>query len=277
MNDDPSRIGWGLAVLVVLSGCTFAPTETPSPTASPTAVRTPTPTADVAVSEWLATDGVTDAWALANAHREALADTAFTVHRTTTGRYANGSLRLESQSTARYAADRERYHVVGTFETSGSRVEAWEREVWSNGSTTVGVSNTTDKTTYTHSAVIRSTDYTAWERIYAVLVGMDSATVTPTIANESRAYRIVDRNVSNPRALASDGAILPGAVESTRNGSAAAVVRPDGTIRRVSAAVTVETETGTIDVVRTIRITDVGTTTVPRPEWVSPAINRTEA
>lgn len=269
-----------LAALVVLAGCNFVPagttsTATPSPTASPTDVRTTAPPADTGVHKGLATDGIVDASALIAAHEQALADTNVTTRRTAAERYANGSLRYAERTRAWVASDHQRYHVVWTHDGAmARRYGAPERfEVWSNGSITLARVNNTGGTTY-HRGSYRGPGFYQ-DRLVVALSGMETADVTPTTVNGTRAYRVVDRNVSTPRLIAMDSVLRPYEIEAVRDVTVAALIRQDGLIQHVVVRFTVETGTATLDVEERIRFTNVGSTNVTRPAWLPSALNQT--
>lgn len=269
-----------LAALVVLAGCNFVPTgATPTATATPTPtatdVRTTAPPADTGVHEGLAADGIFDASALVGAHERALANTSVTTRRNTTERYANGSLRYAERVTARFASDHDHYHVVWSRDgASATTFGTPERfEAWSNESTTVARVNTTGGATY-HRGTYRGPD-TYPDRLLVVLTGMETANVTPTTVNGSRAYRVVDRNVSNPRLIAMGSVLTPNRIEAVRDVTVAALLRQDGLIQHVVVRFTVEFRSATIGVEERIRFTDVGSTTPTRPAWVPSALNQT--
>jgi hypothetical protein len=112
-----------LAAVCLLAGCsgfagssTDPPAETltpvPVPDDDPRTTASPEPTAADQLAPGVTTEGVVDPFALADAHVAGVIESSYTVERTTTVRYPNGSLRTQETTTASVAAGGGRYRLV---------------------------------------------------------------------------------------------------------------------------------------------------------------------
>jgi hypothetical protein len=227
------------------------------------------PTSETASPPGLSADGVTDPSELVRTHTDTLQSQSFTVHTTSTMRGPEGEYRVVSNRTWRLdPTDTVRGHVVSTSRTVGdapAQYDARPDEVstWRAGSTTYRRVRTGDDATYRRVAPFNSSVKlsAALQRqaIYR-LHTRTNATVEPVSRNGRRLYRVA--------AALNDTAV-------TTNASLTMLVDADGVVRRLRTTQTVRYRSGTRVITRTVRITDVGSTTVDRPDWYPTAVAET--
>jgi len=264
--DERARLSLFVALSVLLAGCfggsatgTASPdgvattaTPTPSPTETPVRFGGEAPPPGVDGS------GVTDVDALLSAHADALADRSATVsisfRLTVDGSGRNVSLAGKTLP----GADRGWLQVrfadgVGTYYTEDGTTYARERV---NGTTNYGT--TTDV-----SAVPERPRFGADERVRSAIEAAEWEPVGTVERDgrtlfEFRATEVDPPNVdtSGDTAVGSSGRLL---------------VDGQGVVHLVAVSTTVENDRGTVEYGITVRLTDVGTTTVEEPDWIDRA------
>jgi hypothetical protein len=269
-----ARLTVVLALLAVTAGCGTpalerASTSTEDVTPAPLPEGTPE-----AVVPGVTTAGVADATVLKEAHVAALRGGNFTVHHAREEWYANGSLRARTRLVARFPGD-GRYLIERTFEGpvharigTGGTVRQYGD---ANG--TVRLRVAADGTVLSRSTasapggrVPRTslvTDPYSGRTVLLVLRGVDVDTVRPV---EGRAaYRLRGSGVADRAALTS--LLSPTLTVGVRNVSVDATVGETGLVERLRFAYTVTLRGEPVQITRTIRFTEVGTTTLDRPAW----------
>jgi hypothetical protein len=236
----------GVCLLLLGAGCTAPTSETAPP--------------------GLSADGVTDPGELVRAHTDTLRSQSFTVHTTSTMHGPEGDYRVVSNRTWRLdPTDTVRGHVVSRSRTVGdapAQYDARPDEVatWRAGPTTYRRVRTAGNVTYRRVALFNSSVKlsAALQRqaIYR-LHTRTNATVEPISRDGRRLYRVT--------AALNDTAV-------TTNASMTMLVDADGVVRRLRTTQTVQYRSGTRVITRTVRITDVGSTTVDRPDWYPTAV-----
>lgn len=136
-----------LAVLLAtaLAGCNvpFGPAGTATPTATPPATDTPAATPSpgpVPGDVGLAADGVVEPLTLREAHTAALQNRSYTLVRTTTVRWANGSVALDSRRRVETGPWRDRFSWNRTTRTSPG-VPAWVLDIYGDNGSVRAYSN----------------------------------------------------------------------------------------------------------------------------------------
>lgn len=215
----------------------------------------------------LSDDGVTDSSELVRAHTTTLQSQSFTVHTTSKMHGPDGEYRVVSNRTWRLdPTGTIRGHVVSTSRTVGDAPAEYdgrpdEVAAWREGPTTYQQVRTDDDTTYRRVALFNSSVKlsAALQRqaIYRLHTRTD-ATVEPISRNGRRLYRVT--------ATLNDTAV-------TTNASMTMLVDADGVVRRLRTNQTVQYRSGTRVITRTVRITDVGSTTIDRPDWYPTAVD----
>jgi hypothetical protein len=243
----------GVAFLVALAGCGAV-----SPGNSD-ATRT---TAETTVDGNPSAEQAVDAFDLAEAHRDALANQSFTATTTITVQYANGTAALRQFSRTR--VDPETGGVLlrqtaggsdpARFGVPADGVVDW----WANESGSVyRVTHENGSVEYSERpsrSVPRVEQMTSWESVAALLSALDARyvdadTVVATGSDVQVAYGEPDEVTVTARL--SDGEHLDSytaSYETTRDGTP-------------------------VQVTRTVRFTNVGETTVERPAWASESQN----
>lgn len=286
-----------VALALVFAGCNGfvsgddTPTEAVTPVAVPTDEPTPTPVPQLAPG--LKRSGVTDPFALGEAHAATLDDRSFTVHSETTIRLSNGSRYRHDERIGRFAANRSRYDVSsnGSGSIPVRNVSSYSIDAWSDGSRLLTAQQTGENTSYevrggiegggTSSSqgygVVFGSDPASGQSIYTLFGAVETRVVGETTRNGTTSYELAATNVTNPVPFTRFGVE---AVDDLRNVSFRAQVTPKGLVReyRIDYGATVAGEdvpgatARTIRVHRVVRYTDLGTTTVERPPWYDEAI-----
>ena len=253
------------------NGGTTAPTVTPAPV--PT--DEPTPTAVPQLAPGLTSEGVTDPFALAEAHASVLDGTAYTVRTNLTVRHANGSIYMRQSTDALLAANRTRYSVVGDF--AGARIGGGQATVatYSNGERVFEARTTANNTSYHVVRVperesasprgILPEGLVGDEQIYSLFTAVETRVLDETTRNGTTRYRIVGANVSGEADLGSR-------YGDPRNVTARATIDSRGLVREYRLRYEGTVSGTNVTVVRRVRYTNVGSTTVERPPWYEVAV-----
>lgn len=221
----------------------------------------------------LSTDGVTDPFALAQAHHRVLRNASYTVTTQSTHRYGNGTLVGTLSTTTAVAADGERtVRSYGTFRNASaqSAVTQYERLAWSNGTLSLTAVRFGDgEVEYDRgegsAALPRSAD-TDWETIYAAFNAANT-TVVGEVEDDGRTlYRVVATDVRADSTYVDDQPFTMTALVDERGVVHSLVVTHPTSYEGTPAFVTQQ-----------IRVTNVGNTTVEQPDWYDDALaNATE-
>jgi len=235
--------------------------------------------------------GVEDAYELAGAHREELRNRSRTVEDRSVARYENGTLLQGAESTIRLDGAGG-YYAVGA--TRGTHVDSGERtaEWWSNGSVGLAMYREGDRRSYRRNQGTRI-DRVRLNRFVRLLVHLEPEHAGKTIRDGRRGVVYhPSRRGHDPGKTTRDGRrvhvltatgddVPPGAdvfrLENVRNVSFRAWVEPSGVVREWHLEYTGDWNERTIRFEQRMRITDVGETTVPRPDWTDEALNRTNS
>lgn len=282
-----------LALALVLAGCNGfvsgddTPTETVTPVAVPTDEATPTPTPQLAPG--LERSGVTDPFALGEAHAAALDNRSFTIHSETTIRFSNGSLYRHEESSGRLAANRSRYDVSANVSgLTPIRNASWYSvEAWSDGSQVFTAQRIDENTSYDvqhgldGSPTSPSEGYNGFFRfdpdtgqgVYTLFGATETRFVGETRRNGNQFYQVTATNVTDPNAFVEWG------TTDLRYPSLRALVAPNGLVReyRLDYTATLDGR-GVNGTERTVQVdhwlsyTDIGNTTVERPPWYDEAL-----
>ncbi|AXG08701.1 hypothetical protein DU484_01850 [Haloplanus rubicundus] len=227
------------------------------------------PTSQSAPPPGLDDDAVTDANALVRAHTTALESRSFTAHVTTTSRPTDADYRVVLNRTWRVdPTGTLRGSVVDTSATVGDAPERYarrpdERAAWREGTTTYRRVDRGENVTYRRVDLFNSSVKLSAAIQRQALYRLNTrteATVTPVLRDGSRRYRI--------EARLNDTAV-------TTNASMTLLVDTSGVVRTMRTNQTVRYRSGNRVVTRTVRIEDVGTTTVERPDWYPTAAEAT--
>ncbi|MFB6171464.1 MAG: hypothetical protein ABEJ23_02945 [Haloarculaceae archaeon] len=235
-----------LGVLLVLAGCSL-----------PTGPATPTPDR---VAPGIAATGRANASALAAANDRTLRE-GFTLHRNYTDRIpARGDYRMHHETTVRVGPDFERFHRVVHTRARRNGSVAYTTETWSNGSVV-----------FTRFANATATRY---ERHDAARFPYGPGDLTH--AGDVR--DLPDGNVTRldgGRYRLTFAARGVGPRDATRRG--AAVFDATGRVFAIDRDAAFDSRVGRAHVSVTVRWTDRGATTVPRPAWYAAAANATQS
>ena len=235
----------GVVCLLALAGCTASPGATTPPGVSET--------------------GVTDTSALVEAHTEALQSTSFTVRSTRTMRSTDPAFAVTSNQTWKLDANETlRGSVVSTTNVTGAAPQQYRqrperRSVWRHGRTTVerieANGSITERQVDFLNTSVKLNRALYRQTIYALTTSSNTS-VDRVSREETELYRITAR-------LNDTGV--------STNASMTLFVDGDGVVREIQTGRTVRYRTGPRRITQRVRITDVGTTVVDRPTWVSSA------
>ncbi|EJN61237.1 DUF7537 family lipoprotein [Halogranum rubrum] len=253
-----------LALLVVCAGCSGTPGFGPSET--PTRQPTATPAAPPA---GLSTDSVTDARALAESHRTVLDSTSYTVNYQQTVRYQNGTVFSQTNATHRVSSDETAWaalSVDGAYPLFLGGV-AGGMETWTNESLSITEIETADQSMYQRGIERRGP--ASFSAAYSLLEPLHLTTTGRTGVGAGTRYHLTTTEPAATNAFGLGGA-------PARNATLTAAVDGDGVLRHYELQYTTEFRNETLHVTQTMRIGGVGETTVPRPEWVDDALEKTK-
>jgi hypothetical protein len=270
-----------LVLAVVLAGCGMpftggdGGTTSPSVTPAPVPTDEPTPTPVPQLAPGLDGTGVTDPFALAEAHASVLDGTAYTVQTNVTVRYANGTVYTQQSTDSQLAANRTRYYVVN--EVAGARIGGGQAgtSLYSDGERVFVARTSAGRTTYRIArgvdrepappGELLSGDEAGDERIYSLFTAVETRIADETSRNGTTRYRIVGANVT--------GEADPGSrYGDPRNVTAHATIDSRGLVNEYRLRYEGAVDGANVTVVRRARYIDVGSTTVERPPWYEAAI-----
>ncbi|USZ69854.1 hypothetical protein NGM10_15735 (plasmid) [Halorussus salilacus] len=239
-----------------------------------------------ALAPGLSEDGVEEPLALSNAHQERLGDESLTISNHRVERYANGTVRNESTRTTRTAANRTRYRLI-----ENTTLPNWvtgannEGELWANGTHVFSARERNGTMTYIRQLGPDSEPTEPRELLVGDLTADDDLLTVFSAFENERVEELDEENATAPeryRVTASDLAHADFLADGTevRNATLDAVVETDGPesafVREYTLRYETEIDGETVRVTERIRFSDVGETTVERPEWYDGAANETE-
>jgi len=212
--------------------------------------------------------GVEDAYELAGAHRVELKNSSRTVEERSLARDENGTVLHSLEWRTRLDGDGG-YYAVGS--TRGTSVESGggTAEWWSNGTVGLGLFNSSEGRSYQRTRGTRA-DRIRLDQFVPLLVALEPEHAGTTM-REGRELHV----------LAAEGDDVPSSanvlrLQNVRNVSFRAWVEPSGVVRRWHVEYTGDWGERTVQFERGATISDVGETTVPRPDWTDEALNRTD-
>lgn len=204
---------------------------------------------------------VTDSTRLVRAHTDALENRTFTVRSTTTMRGIERDFQVTINRTWRInSTNTVRGKVVRTTTTAGNPPERYTQApdkvvAWRNGT------NTTQRTQTETGIRYQSID------LFNSPVKLNTALQRKTIYRlTTRSNATVDRVSRNGEPLYLVSADLND-THVTTNASMTLLVDSDGLVHEIQTAQTVRYRSGPRRIIKHVRIVDVGTTNVDRPEW----------
>lgn len=264
-----------LVLLVVLAGCSGisgpAPTESGTVTPAPIPSSTATPMADQArlpdgVSVVV---GITEPWDVTIRSAELLSNQSHTIHVREEARYANGSLRWRLDRIRRVADTRtytiERHHGhdrPGWTFAGMDRVEIYTTDGRDPTAARAYWALTDDgETQYaTFDAVGRSNR----RQLFQLLSRFETRVTGRVTRHNTTMYRVEAESRGEPHKMK-----YVDRTERARNVSLSLLIDRRGLIHEWRVAYTVVADGREIRYVRLVRVTNIGTTTVDRPAWVS--------
>lgn len=248
----------GVALLVALAGCGAV---------SPGDGDAASTTAETTVEGNPSAEQAVDAFDLAEAHRDALANDSFTVTSTTSVQYANGTpaLRQFVRTQVNPATDTAlTQQTVGGSDPGRFFVPfSGVVELWTNESTSLGQrtyeNGTTEPIERMADGVVNVEQLTRWEDVALLLSSGDASVVDGDGATDT----VVVTGAEDTELTYGE----PSELTITVRLSEAAHLR--------SYTVSYQTtrDDTPVQVTRTVRFTNVGETTVEQPAWVSEAQN----
>jgi hypothetical protein len=270
-----------LIPLLFLSGCnalgsgdnTAEPTVTPADV--PTDERTPTPVSQLAPG--LTRYGVVDRVALGTAHDATLSNTSYTYLSSVTERYANDTLRARQTTKARVVEPKGRFYFVNNHTLRRvPRVNNTDRriEIWSDGTRVLRAATVGNNTTYQKgsSVGVSTSDFSNGAQFYTLFRAINTRVVDRKTRNGTTLYRIKSTKVPHPSALSEGRTNI---YKNPRNLTFHALIDSHGTVHEYrlayTATGTARNTNVTTRIVKTVRYTEIGSTTVERPSWYEAA------
>lgn len=268
------------AAAVVLAGCNgiaLGGDETPARTVTPAAVPTdePTPTPVPRLAPGLTERGVTDAFALGEAHASVLGNASYTLNGNFSVEYANGTAYNRGTTDARLAANSNRYYVRQNASGLLFGGGAFARAIWSNGERVLVADTANDSTSYESPRNVEgesvpprealSIDPTKRQQLYAYLGSVESRVTGIETRNGTTIHRVESTNVTNPAAFEIQWT-------DPRDLSLVAFVDSRGLVHEYRLDYTASLDGTPVEIHRHVRYTKLGNTTVERPPWYGEAI-----
>lgn len=275
------RVGAGLALVVLLAGCSGIPAPGSggpgapggaAPTLTPVAVpSTDTPPPEErTLLPGLSAAGVRDPGRLADAHYTALEGRSYTRVGNMTVLSANGTTLTRWDRRLRVAAGWERYRYRRVARTAPSYpVSAYRPELaaWYDGKSVYFRGVDGEDVDYARQSGNSLGDMTRHDRLLALYANFETR-----VRRAGDGYRLVGTDLENPAALD-----VPALLSDPRNVTFLAVLGPDGRVERYRLAYDATLDGRPVRVVRTARFSAVGDTDVPEPGWAAEARNATGA
>ena len=220
----------------------------------------------------LTTEGVTDPFALADAHHDGLANRSFTRITHTTLAGPNGTLRV-THEVLRVAASGRVYHLTATSESADSypvRAFAPQLELWYADGTTrfrVGAGEDVPYLVGTNGTVGGPVDdVTGADRLVGFYGTVDDWSVDPVIGWDEPLFVLESREPPDRDVLR-----LPTLVDDPRNVELELVTTGDGRVVSHRLQYDASFDDQPVQVVRRVRYVKVGSTTVEEPAWLEEA------
>ncbi|WP_157971714.1 hypothetical protein [Halorussus litoreus] len=219
--------------------------------------------------------GVTGPLALATAHRETLGNTSYAAVTTITFQRPNGTVVAEATTITRVESGGESFSVATTGSQSNASaplgVDHYRSERWVN-ETTVVVADTLRSEEPTYRQVNRENSLTGPDANWELLYGAFGTGETIYVGQVERGGTTLHKIVSTPsRTEATDGPVDGTTYDFS------ALVDSEGVVHNFQTTQRSTLEGETVVVTRTMRITEIGNTTVERPDWYEQAVeNDTE-
>lgn len=275
-----------VAVLVVVAGCS-SPASPPTGTTTATATAAPVPTDQPStfLAPGVTPRGVADPVALAMAHRRTLGRTNVTVRIEESRRYANGTLRWRRTAIQRVDARGRtvRSHYVGEFEGSRRGSGLLSEFVRFPDATRVERYTVGDGAYHRYRFPSGDTWYVGAASPDPRLVdpglvplfwAIDTRVTAREVRDGTARYRLEGSEVGDPTTL--QRVFLGGRFADVRNVSFEATVDERGVVRRYRLTYTLVRTDGVVVLgTESVRFTDIGTTTMERPDWYTAAVNAT--
>lgn len=274
-----------LAALLVLAGCSGLAGQ-PTATVTPAPLPPDTP-ARQSFPPGTGAQGVTDPLALANAHRGIVEGVSYTVLRSRTVRFPNGSLAARTTLDARFSANQSRFHLVyrvegpsaGRFDRTPIRVELWSDGDLLLQSLTVANETTRQQVpSETFSRRPSPFDETRGDQfglrshdreVRLLFLGVD-VTLTRRTVDGTTVYRARGDAVRQRTALENLERVT-----APRNVHLNATVTSRGLVRSYDLRYDATLDGHPVRVERSVRFVDVNATTIDRPSWYGATVNTT--
>lgn len=263
-----------VALLVVLAGCGgfggnvsdgSSPDERPAttqPTAAGSTGADPATTGGDSLPPGVTDTGLRSPEALAAAHTALLRNHSYTVNYTEVSRFENGSLAIRLVQVVHRSGERVLYEA----RDSGPLTEVGygDTSVWIDGSTGVRLDEDPDGTLgYDRPSVPRGfvPDTERWGAGLRDRVDGGEFSVERLDGGDRPRYRLVSDDLDT--------------VEAVTNATIRVVVDDRGFVHRYRYELDQALAGTPVHVVVLVRFSDLGETTVPRPDWVDEALNET--
>ena len=235
----------------------------------------PTPTPVPRLAPGLTGQGVTDPFALGEAHASALDDTSYVLREDFSVEYANGTVYNRGTTHARLAANDSRYYVRQNASGLLFGGGAFARAIWSNGERVLVADMANGSTSYDSPRNVEgesvpprealTIDPTKRQQLYAYLGSVETRVTRTETQNGTMLYRVESTEVTNPAAFENQWT-------DPRNLSLVAFVDSRGLVHGFRLDYGAALNGTPVDVHREIRYTNLGNTTVERPPWYDEAI-----
>ncbi|GAA0231383.1 hypothetical protein ACFFQF_25685 [Haladaptatus pallidirubidus] len=261
-----------LSLLLSTAGCsTFLGIDGRNPDSNP-ATTTTSPSSELVPG--LSTDGLTNRFDLVDAHSRVLQEDSYTMRVRSVGK-------LDGNVSYRYNATERRgengsHHDFAVRQTTNSstRIRSYRKGVWSNGDLRLSMQERNDNTTYRRGSVGHLNPSQNNPPLYSqnrnqlqsLLLAFDVTSVKRIDADSGTPrYRVTASELANRDALSHY-------LESVANASLVFVVDTWGLIHQYQFEATGMADDQPARITESMRISDIGRTTVSRPSWYGQAM-----
>lgn len=265
----------GVGVEPTTDTSTLTPVDVPE-RSTPVDVRRTTRTPEDLLAPGLTTEGVTDPFALADAHQSALSNQSYTKITHTSIIGPNGTLRVIHQVVAVDAGGR-RYHLTETSESAtGYPVSSLtpHLEIWYDDGPALFRLGEGENVSYrvgmTSSLEGPIGDITGDDRLVGLYGTVDQWSVEPVLGRDTALFVLESAEPPDDDVLK-----LPVLVDSPRDARFYLVMTGDGRVISHQLAYDASFEGIPVQVIRRVRYVKVGSTTVERPTWYDEAMRET--
>ncbi|GCF13060.1 hypothetical protein Harman_09950 [Haloarcula mannanilytica] len=255
-----------VTLAVVLAGCSgFVQQDSPE-----TVTPAPVPTDGAGYPPGVSDDAVVPQ-ALANAHARTLATTNYTLVTRQRVTDRNGTVLRRSNHTRYVAVNKTTY--AGQFRQNGTELNVFTTRIdyWTNGSIVAAQYDERADRPHRVTWTVRDDGPISDLSERRTILGIGEAVDLSVASRNDDGVILAGTRLTNP-----DRLVTPLFVSDPRNVSVRLRVSHDGTVTALRLAFDAEWSDQWVRVTQDIRVTNIGSTTVVKPDWVANTTQRSD-